>query len=86
MSDRPEWFTSPEHAHIVGVDDQLAGVLRAEFGIPGLKVDCGVEGTRSYTYHFRIYNVPADLRPHVSTRAMDLLSSYTGYRFEVYCV
>lgn len=86
MSDRPEWFTNPEHAHIVGLDDQLAGELRVAFGVAALSVDCGVEGNGPYTYHFRIRNVPPAMHNPVSGRAMELLSSWTGYRFEVYCV
>jgi hypothetical protein len=85
MADQAEWYTNPEHAHIVGLDDQLAIELRSVFGIAGLQVDCGVEGKGPYTYHFRLSNVPADMHNHVSTRAMDLLSSWTGYRFEVHC-
>jgi hypothetical protein len=86
MTDRPEWFTNPEHAHIVGLDDQLASELRTAFGIADIKVDCGVEGKGPYTYHFMIGNVPPGLHGHVSSQAMDLLSSWTGYRFEVHCL
>ncbi|HZK89983.1 MAG TPA: hypothetical protein VFC56_07555 [Stellaceae bacterium] len=86
MADQAEWFTNPEHAHIIGLDDQLASALRSAFEIAQLQVDCGVEGKGPYTYHFRISNVPADMHGHVSSRAMDLLSSWTAYRFEVYCI
>lgn len=86
MADDAEWFTNPEHAHVVGLDNQLASELRSDFGFAELTVDCGVEGKGSYTYHFRIRNVPPDMHNHVSTRAMDLLSSWTAYRFEVYCL
>lgn len=86
MADDPEWFTNPEHAHIVGLDKQLEGELRSEFLILELSVDCGIEGRGPYIYHFRISRVPADMHSHVASRATDLLSSWTAYRFEVYCL
>ncbi|HYM73296.1 MAG TPA: hypothetical protein VET89_09960 [Stellaceae bacterium] len=85
MADQAEWFKNPEHAHVVGLDAWLASELRSAFGISDLQVDCGVEGKGPYTYHFTISNVPADLHGQVSGQAMDLLSSRTGYRFEVHC-
>jgi hypothetical protein len=86
MADQPEWFTNPEHAHVVGLDDQLATELRARLGIADLAVECGVEGKGPYTYHFMIGNVPPSLHGHVASLADDLLSSWTGYRFEVHCL
>ncbi len=86
MTDQPDWFTNPEHAHIIGLDKQLETELRSDFLIVELAVDCGVEGKGPYVYHFRISNVPVDMHGHVSSRAMDLLSEWTAYRFEVYCI
>lgn len=84
--DNPEWFTNPEHAHIVGLDADLARDLSVWFSIIDLEVDCGVEGEKSYTYHFRIRNVPQNQHGFVLSRARDLLSAWTPYRFEVQCV
>lgn len=86
MSDIPEWFTCPEHAHIIGIDNSLAALLREKLGIADINVDCGVEGERSYTYHFRLRNIPAELRARACTMASDFLSSCTPYRFETQCV
>jgi hypothetical protein len=86
MTDNPEWFKSPEHAHVVGLDNDLAQVLRQKLGIAEIDVDCGVEGDRSYTYHFRLQNVPAELHGHACALALDYLSSCTPYRFETQCV
>ncbi len=86
VDDPAEWFTNPEHVHIVGLDNQLSRELRMHFEIPDLDVDCGVEGKGpSYTYHFRISGVSADMHGHVCTRAIDLLSKWTPYRYEVQC-
>ena len=84
--DDPNWFLSPEHAHIVGVDDRLAEELRSYFGLPNINVDCGVEGTRSYTYHFRISGVDLGFHGRVCDRARDLLAEWTPYRCEVECI
>jgi hypothetical protein len=87
MADQPDWHTNPEHAHVIGLDNQLAEALRTAFGIADIAVECGVEGTRPpYTYHFTISNVPPDMHGHAASRATDLLSSWTGYRFEVHCL
>jgi hypothetical protein len=86
MSDPVEWFTNPEHETIMGLDAQLADILRSEFGIGDLEVDCGVEGKGPYTYHFRLKNVPRNQMGFVCNRAMDLLSSWTPYRYEVQCL
>jgi hypothetical protein len=86
MLDPPEWYTNPEHEHLIGIDHSLGVQLSQEFGIPGIEVDCGVEGSHSYSYHFRIMNVPRNQWGFVITRAIDLLSAWTPYRFEVRCI
>jgi hypothetical protein len=87
MPDDPkEWFTNPEHDHVVDLDIQLANRLRSELHLLDIEIDCGVEGKGPYTYHFRIRNVADNLRGHVVTRAIDILSAWTPYRYEVTCV
>lgn len=86
MSDPFEWFTNPEHEHIIGLDALIEDHLRIEFGIDKLQVDCGVEGKGPYTYHFRIRHVDSDLRGRVHDSATDMLSAWTPYRFEVQCI
>jgi len=86
MADRPEWFTNPEHAHIIGLDKQLETELRSDFLIVALEVDCGVEGKGPYVYHFRISHAPVDMHGRIAGRAVDLLADWTPYRFEVYCI
>ena len=86
MADNPDWFTNPEHAHVVGLDDQLATALRVDFGDGDITVECGVEGRGPYTYHFIISNVAPDMHGHVVSRAIDLLSEWFSYRFEVRCL
>lgn len=84
--DPAEWFNNPEHAHIVGLDETLAEMLRVEFSDNAIEVDCGVEGTPGkYTYHFRIMHVSRNQWGFVINRVIDLLSSWTPYRFEVQC-
>lgn len=85
MADPAEWFTNPEHEHMVGLDHSLADMIRVEFGINDVEVDCGVEGEKSFTYHFRIKNAPRNQWGFISSRATELLSSWTPYRFEVQC-
>lgn len=84
--DPAEWFTNPEHGHMIGLDKDLTDRLRAFFQSSDIEVDCGVEGTRSYTYHFRIGNTPLGLEGQVADMARDLLGQWTPYRFEVQCV
>lgn len=86
MSDPAEWYTNPEHEHILGLDNELAQMLRVEFTDSAIDVDCGVEGKGPFTYHFRIKNVQRNQRGFVCGRAIDLLSSWTPYRYEVQCV
>jgi hypothetical protein len=86
MADQPDWFTNPEHMHIIGLDRQLETELRSDFLIAALEVDCGVEGKSSFVYHFRISNVPVAMHGSVAGRAMDLLAEWTPYRFEVSCI
>lgn len=86
MSDPAEWFTNPEHDHIVGLDATLADILRVEFSDNGIEVDCGVEGKGPYTYHFRIMNVPRNQWGFVSSKAIGWLAAMTPYRFEVQCL
>lgn len=84
--DPAEWFTNPEHEHMVGIDKELADRLRSFFRCNEIGVDCGVEGARSFTYHFRISNMPAGKEGQASDMARDLLGQWTPYRFEVQCV
>jgi hypothetical protein len=90
MQDDPlEWFSNPEHEHMIGLDRSLKEAILARFGhdLPDpIFVDCGVEGSRSFTYHFRIFGVPDDMHGKISSFAMDELSRNTPYRFEVACV
>jgi hypothetical protein len=81
--DKPEWFTSREHMQMIGLDVQLANVLRAEFHQPDIDVDCGVDG---HIRHFRIGGVGIESHGVVCDRARDILSHQTPYRFEVQCV
>ena len=86
MRTKPEWFTNPEHAHVVGLDEQLMAKLRMEFADDDITVDCGVEGRGPFTYHFMIGNVAVEMHGHVTSRAIDLLSEWFSYRFEVCCL
>lgn len=87
MSDDPiEWYENPEHEHMAGIDHELADKIIDQFGISPVFVECGVEGARSFSYHFRILGIPDFQHGAVAAFVSDFLSRVTPFRFEVQCV